>query len=329
MGKKNNVMCSYLEKPEHFADFINGSLYQGRQVLHPSQVKERQTVYSREDKARDVLKMVCQKDSYILIGVEAQESVHYAMPVRCMEYDVLEYKKQLGELSAKYEQIRKLQKQSNLQEEPAPAMSSAEFLSGMRKEDKLNPVTTIVFFHGIGEYDGCVNLHDMLNFEKENEIFKQFISNYHINLVTLQDLNENYFQTGIRELIGFIKRSTNKDALRKYCSENEQRIMEMDEDTFDTVNAMIDWPYLITLRNKNREGDKITMCQAVKEWEEELLAKGEEKGREQGIEALILDNLEEGVSDARIIEKLQKRFGLDAASAQKYFMKYASGQENV
>lgn len=111
-------MCSYLEKPEHFADFINGSLYQGRQVLHPSQVKERQTVYSREDKARDVLKMVCQKDSYILIGVEAQESVHYAMPVRCMEYDVLEYKKQLGELSAKYEQIRKLQKQSNLQEEP-------------------------------------------------------------------------------------------------------------------------------------------------------------------------------------------------------------------
>ena len=30
MGEKNNVMCEYLGKPEVFADFLNGGLFQGR-----------------------------------------------------------------------------------------------------------------------------------------------------------------------------------------------------------------------------------------------------------------------------------------------------------
>ena len=33
-----------------------------------------------------------------MIGIEAQNRVDYAMPVRCMEYDVTEYKRQLKEL---------------------------------------------------------------------------------------------------------------------------------------------------------------------------------------------------------------------------------------
>lgn len=63
-------------------------------------------------------------------------------------------------------------------------LSRAEFLSGIKKNDKLYPVTTIVFYHGNEQYDGCTNLHDMLDFKEKNEIFRQYTSNYHINLVT-------------------------------------------------------------------------------------------------------------------------------------------------
>lgn len=40
MGQKSNVMCDYLEKPDKFADFINGSLYHGREVLRPERIRK-------------------------------------------------------------------------------------------------------------------------------------------------------------------------------------------------------------------------------------------------------------------------------------------------
>lgn len=342
MGKKNNVMCDYLEKPERFADFINGSLYGGRQVISAGEIEESQTVYSKAARSRDILKKAGREGSYILIGVENQDTVHYAMPFRCMEYDVLEYKKQLKKIKEEYrreQEKRKAAKRSGKRNADgrtavstavSAAISGAEFLSGMRKEDKLHPVTTIVFYHGEEEYDGCRSLHDMLNWKKENEIFKQFIADYKINLVTLQDLNEENFRTGIRELVGFLKRRESKEELRRYCEENESRMQDMDEDTFDTISVMINQPdFMEQKRRYRQEGENINMCKAMKDWGEELrqegMEQGIERGMEQGIEAFVLDYLEEGFTRERIIEKLRKRFGLDEGKAEDYFSKYAAG----
>lgn len=49
---------------------------------------------------------------------------------------------------------------------------------------------------------------------------------------------------------------------------------------------------------------------------------GFEDGLERGIEAFILDNLEEGVAENRIINKLRLRFQLDNKKAQDYVQKY-------
>lgn len=314
MGKKNKVMCDCLEKPERFADFINGSLYEGKQVVKPDEIKASPTVYAKGERARDILTKVYEGDNYVLIGVENQDSVHYAMPVRCMEYDTLEYKRQLKELREKNERERKMEKGD---------MSGAEFLSGMKKEDRLHPVVTIVFYHGEEEYDGCRSLHDMLHFEKENEIFKQYISNYHINLVTPEELREENFHTDVRELIGFMKRRKSKRELEEYCRENEERIRQMDEDTFDAVSVMINQPEFIKRKAEYQEGGKANMCKAMEDWKEELLKEGMEQGVEHGIKALILDNLEEGVSKERILEKLQKHFGIDLKLAKECFSRYA------
>lgn len=54
-----------------------------------------------------------------------------------------------------------------------------------------------------------------------------------------------------------------------------------------------------------------------------LFENGIEKGREEGIEAFILDNLEEQVPEERIIGKLQRRFQLKEEEARAYFEKYA------
>lgn len=60
-------------------------------------------------------------------------------------------------------------------------------------------------------------------------------------------------------------------------------------------------------------------------WEEKVLEReagrqeGMEVGRREGIEALILDNLEEGISKERIIEQLVKRFEVSLDKATEYY----------
>ena len=53
-----------------------------------------------------------------------------------------------------------------------------------------------------------------------------------------------------------------------------------------------------------------------------LIDEGMEKGMEKGIQALIEDNREDGVSEERIIEKLQKRFSMDRGKAESYLERF-------
>ena len=53
-----------------------------------------------------------------------------------------------------------------------------------------------------------------------------------------------------------------------------------------------------------------------------LIDEGIENGMEKGIQALIEDNREDGVSDERIIEKLQKRFSMDRGKAESYLERF-------
>ncbi len=202
MGQKNNVICSYLSNPVVFADFINGSIHNGEKVVFPDQLMDRERVTHLKEnpppvkrpsgkpkyveRQRDSLKAVFGGDYYIVIGIEAQNKVDYAMPIRCMEYDVTEYKRQLRERSRSRE----------------GKLSGGEFLSGMAKEEKMNPVITIVFYHGEEPYAGCMDLHDMLELKEENKtcqriVYKRFIADYHVNLVKAGDLDEGNFETGL------------------------------------------------------------------------------------------------------------------------------------
>lgn len=52
-------------------------------------------------RSRDVVKAVCHGTQYMIIGVEGQDKVHPAMPLRCLEYDVRQYIRQFRDLTVK------------------------------------------------------------------------------------------------------------------------------------------------------------------------------------------------------------------------------------
>ena len=331
MGQKNNVICNYLSEPAVFADFINGSIHNGKKVVLPHQLSAVGTVsYQKEnrrpsdknakkyiERQRDTLKTVCNNNRYVVIGIEAQDKVNYIMPLRCMEYDVIEYKRQLKEL--RQNRMRKL--------------TGAEFLSGMGKDEKLNPVTTIVFYHGEEPYDGCVNLHDMLELNVENKTYERFVADYHINLVLAEDLDENMFETGLHELVGFLKHRNDKQGLMNFIEQNEERIQNMDEATLDAVSVTLSLPAFIAKGEEQMEGEEHNLCKALKEWLadernagiEEGEKRGAQKGREEGIKegeirfasltsALLtadrISDLAKAVSDEAFRESLYREFAL-------------------
>lgn len=98
----------------------------------------------------------------------------------------------------------------------------------------------------------------------------------------------------------------------------------------------------VTLRRLNADERIRMQCEAQEKYEHDMasaygcginegmergIEQGMERGMEQGIargiEAMILDNLEEGIPEERICQKLQKRFGVTEKEALAYVTTYA------
>lgn len=60
----------------------------------------------------------------------------------------------------------------------------------------------------------------------------------------------------------------------------------------------------------------------------EGIEQGIEQGIEKGIRELILDNIEEGIQENRILEKLTRRFQLDARRAKEYYDRFSVESES-
>ena len=118
MGMADAVTKQYMKENTVFADAFNFLLYNGENVIQPQTLRELDTAevvipFTVDDKGkkqaqavqkyRDILKMTTvmtdDKAAYVLFGVEAQTDIHYAMLVRNVIYDALQYGRQVTEIS--------------------------------------------------------------------------------------------------------------------------------------------------------------------------------------------------------------------------------------
>ena len=284
MGEKNDAFCTFMEKEDVFADFINGTVFGGRREVAPEELETVPGIYHAKKKNgrkggtrgryRDVAKKRFREGTCCVLTVENQSELHYAMPARCMEYDALEYAGQLRKRRIRHKREKDLK-------------GSAQFLSGLTPEEKLDPVVTLVFYHGKKKWEASRDLHGMLNFEGENEMFRKYTANYRMNLYTLEDLKEEHFTTGLRDVIAMMKRSEDKEAMKAYCRENENRFQEMEEETYDVISIMINHKKMDEYKEKNRtEGGKVNMCRAFDEMmadsRRDGIRIGEKRGERRG-----------------------------------------------
>ena len=154
----------YLSNPVFFADAFNYLLYDGEQVIKPGELQELDTTelsvpYGNDAKVpvqryRDILKlwnaMMDENAIYVILGTELQDKVHYGMPVKDGLYDMLGYSKQIAEIKRSYSKTKKDEEGQLTVDDGVLKikLTSEEFLSGLRKGDRLIPIITAVVYFG-------------------------------------------------------------------------------------------------------------------------------------------------------------------------------------
>lgn len=284
MGAADTVTKAYMRENTIFADAFNYLIYGGRRVIDPNSLKELDTTEialpfgdDKTDEAvqkyRDILKSAVIKEdkdaAYVLLGIENQTDIHYAMPVRNLIYDALQYGKQVSDVSAKH------------RKESGNGHNRGEYLSGFYKEDRLTPVITLVVHFGADAWDGPLSLHEMMSVDKPE--IMQMVPDYRIQLIDParmkpEDLMK--FETSLREVMGYIKYSKDKESMKTYMAGNSRTMLE--RTAAQVIKAITNTPIEIP------EGlEEVNVCEAI----EEMMKDSKAEGKLDAFAGLVKDGL--------------------------------------
>lgn len=284
MGAADTVTKAYMRENTIFADAFNYLIYGGRRVIDPNSLKELDTTEialpfgddktdAAVQKYRDILKSAVIKEdkdaAYVLLGIENQTDIHYAMPVRNLIYDALQYGKQVSDVSAKH------------RKESGNGHNRGEYLSGFYKKDRLTPVITLVVHFGADAWDGPLSLHEMMSVDKPE--IMQMVPDYRIQLIDParmkpEDLMK--FETSLREVMGYIKYSKDKEGMKTYMAGNSRTMLE--RTAAQVIKAITNTPIEIP------EGlEEVNVCEAI----EEMMKDSKAEGKLDAFAGLVKDGL--------------------------------------
>lgn len=180
-AKADIVLKNFWKDNAHFADLFNAVLFDGEQKLHPEDLREADVDLSSVlkfnghietiQRLRDVVKKTAYGMDFVIWGIENQQKIHYAMPLRHMIEDALSYLKEYNEIAKK-----------NLDEKTTNTKD--EFLSRFKKTDRLHPVITLCIYYGEKEWDGATSLKEMLELP---DYLENLVPDYKMNLLQLRN----------------------------------------------------------------------------------------------------------------------------------------------
>lgn len=246
----------------------------------------------RRDRTRDICKQLKNGGTLRILAVENQEKVDYTMPYRCMEYDVMEYGKQLEILRKK-----------NRQEHPK---NVAEKIGGIKKTDRLAPVYTICLYHGVEAWGGPRTQGDVMDFGDKDDGFRKIFKDYPMQLYCLNEEQDlRMFHTEVGLLFQTLQYRRDMVGLKKLM-EQDERYQHIDAETLETISVMLEKPSIWENREeymgKNEEDkEEYNMCQALREWAEEERSIGRQEGVVEGRQIIVRNMLLRGMSDADIM----------------------------
>jgi len=323
--KPDTILKNYWNDNEQFADIFNAVLFDGEQVIRPDELEnedtEESSVLEHRDYAesirasRDNIKIRKKSTAYgvelVMLGLESQKHIHYAMPLRVMGYDYGAYRKQYESNAGKYKK--------------SGGMDENEYLSRMKKTDRFTPVITIVVYYGVKPWDGALSLHGMLDIP---EGMKKFVNDYKMILVearqnnlTLHNIyNQNFFNMLTVLLDKSIPKNEAIEKTTRYAKEhNVDKTVIMA--VAGAANCKIDYNALL----KKGDFDMDTLFDELA-LEHEMI--GETKGKAEGeAKGIVETGFDFGLSEKDILDRLQDKMNISLQHAQEYLKMF--GKQTV
>lgn len=291
--KTDVVLKDFWRANDRFADLFNAVVFHGKQVLKPEELQELDTEMSgiirfkdyEESlvRTRDIVKKTAFGVEFAILGIESQQRIHYAMPLRTLLYDGMGYLKEYQEIS----RSRKKEK---------GRMTEDEFLSKMRKEDRLHPIISIVVYYSEKSWDGPMCLKDMI-VEMPEEI-EQIFSDYKMNLVQIRESEQYEFHNEDVKTVFEVSREIFKGNFDKITTLYKDR--DIKAELITVIGKITDSADLMS-QGRNKEVS-VNMCTAL----ERLKDEGRQEGRQEGIRKLVLSWTKKGYSVKAIADLLEE-----------------------
>lgn len=282
--KADVILKDFWRQNERFADLFNAVIFRGKQVIKPEDLTERDTDMSgiiqfkdyrkTLERTRDVVKKMAYGVEFAVLGIESQQKIHYAMPLRTMLYDSLGYLKEYQEIT----RIRKAERGK---------MTEDEFLSKMRKEDRLYPIISIVLYYSEKSWDGPTCLKDMI--VEMPEEMERIFSDYKMNLVQIRESEQYTFHNEEVRAVFEISREIFNGNLDKINERYRNR--DLTPELITVIGKITDSAELV---RQGKIEEVANMCTALEKWEKENIERGTKRGIEKGIAKMVLTLLNKG-----------------------------------
>lgn len=267
MGRENNAICAYLNDNRRFADLFNVTFFHGKQIVKPEDLENisekyvekpatRNSTQKTTERIRDIQKRMKSGAILRILSVESQTHVDYTMPWRCMNYDSLEYGKQIKEIKGRNNTA-------------GIFSSTAERLCGFLKSDRLIPVYTICLYHGRETWDGPKSLQDMMDFGEDSEQWRSLFADYQFRLVCMNEpSNFSQFQTSLGLLFAVLPLRKNTTELKRLITETPA-FQKLDKDTMEVIAVMTNNSKVLDEMESYENEGGYNMCEALEGIKEE------------------------------------------------------------
>ncbi len=294
--KADVALKNFWRQNDRFADLFNAVVFQGKEIIKPEELHEMDTDMSgiirfkdyEESlvRTRDVVKKMAFGVEFAVLGIESQQNIHYAMPLRTLLYDGMGYLKEYQEITRSHKKER-------------GTMTEDEFLSGMRKEDRLHPIISIVVYYSERMWDGPMCLKDMM-VEIPDEIERIF-SDYKMNLVQVRKSDQYEFHNEDVRTVFEISREIFKGNFDKITALYKDKYMKAELIT--VIGKITDSVYLM---HQGNSGEVSNMCTALEGLKNEGRQEGRQEGYQERDKELVIAWTKDGYS-AEMIAKLLKK----------------------
>jgi len=280
MGTKDTITKDYMADNRIFADVFNHMLYKGKKVIDPDNLhlldttavtvpygsgKTEVPVQKFRDEFKSLNVMHDNSKIYLLLGIENQSEQNFAMPVKNMVYDSLEYAGQVEKSARSYRKSRQR------------APTAGEYLTGFYKDDRLIPVITVVVYFGADNWSAPRSLHEMLSVQDPEVL--SMVPDYRINLFSpaeIPDEELDKLQSSLREVMLFIKYAKDKGKLQQLTA-TDSSFRSLELKAARVINSITGLNLQFTEKER-----VVDMCQAVQEMCDDARAEGRKEGHTEG-----------------------------------------------